>query len=170
MKLSDYITKKAALAAKTGEVQADDYVLAVDCATGEVPAEVGDYEVAAVHVENTGATISANTTDKNYLYEGATTLRSGARRNFSVAGQRFAGDGYQDYVCSHAVAFGVGAAVVRPYVYLNMATLKGERGNVTINVTNDGSGASGNMADFAVTMVSVGTPAEYAYSPISPAT
>lgn len=165
MKLSEFIKEKAAIAAKTGEVQADDYVLAVDCSTGELAAKVDDYEVAAVHVENTGATISANTTDKNYLYEGTTTLRSGARRNFSVAGQRFVGDGYQDYVCSHAIAFGAGAKVVRPYVYLNLATLKGESGKVTINVTNDGSGASGNMADFAVSMVSVGTPEAYIYTP-----
>lgn len=160
MKLSEFMTEKAALATKSGVMQADDYVLAVDCSeNGEGTVE--DYAVAAVHVENTGAAISANTTSKTYLYEGVMTMRSGARRTFSVTGQRFKGDTFQDFVCAHKIVYGSGNTVVRPYVYFCIGTGDGEQGKLTINVTNDGSSAAGNAADFAVSMESVGSPTAF---------
>lgn len=164
MKLSDFMAARAARAS-LGEQQADDYVLAVDCSENGNETDVGDYAIATVHTENLGAAVSANTTDKNYLYEGATTLRSSPRRNFTVAGQRFGGDDFQDFALSHDVVFGVGSAVVRSYVYFNCNSNKGEKGTLTINVTNDGGAASGNAADFSVAMASVGTPAEYTWVP-----
>lgn len=162
MKLSDFMAARAARAA-SGEQQADDYVLAIDCSENGTEPDVGDYAIATVHTENLGAAVSANTTDKNYLYEGATTLRSSPRRNFTVAGQRFSGDDFQDFALSHDVVFGVGNTVVRNYVYFNCNSKKGEKGTLMINVTNDGGAASGNTADFSVSMASVGAPAEYTW-------
>lgn len=162
MKLSTYMAARAARAA-SGEQQADDYVLAVDCTESGTEDEPGNYSIATVHTENLGAAVSANTTDKNYLYEGATTLRSSPRRNFTVAGQRYEGDDFQDFVLGHGVKFGVGSKVNRHYVYINANTKEGESGMLTINVTNDGGAASGNAADFSVSMASVGAPDEYSY-------
>ena len=41
---------------------------------------------------------------------------------------------------SHAIKYGTGQAVIKPYVYFNMLTGKGERGNISIAVEDDLSG------------------------------
>lgn len=162
MKLTDFMAERVKRAA-VGEVQADDYVLAVDCSESGTATTVGDYAIATVYVENMGAGISASTNDKNYLYEGAMSLRSAPKRSFSISGQRFAGDDFQDFVTSHKVKFGVGNAVQRKYVYFNVNDGKGEQGTLTINVTNDGGAASGNVADIGVELSVFGVPAEFTW-------
>lgn len=162
MKLSEFMAEVTRNASATGEVSANRMLLAVDCsASGD--AEVGEYAIAFVHVENVGAALSPKTTDKNYLYEGASTLKTDTQRTFAVTGQRFLGDAFQDFVCSHDIKFGVGSEVMRKYVYFNVDSGEGESGTATVVTKKDGSAASGNPTDIEVELLVVGAPAEYTY-------
>ena len=57
--------------------------------------------------------------------------------------------------------FRTGRAVTRLCTAL---TGKGEKGNITINVTSDGDGDANALAAFTVEASSVGIPEEYTYS------
>ncbi len=163
MKVSDFMAAVTRNASATGEIPADRMLLAVDCsATGD--GDVGDYDIAFVHVENVGASLSPKTTDKNYLYEGASTLKTDTQRTFNVTGQRYLGDGFQDFVCGHSIKFGVGGDVQRNYAYFNIDSGAGESGKVTIVTKKDGAAASGNPTDIEVDLLVAGTPAEYTYA------
>lgn len=162
MKLSEYMEAVAEIPA-TGERVGRQMVLAVDCGTGETATTVDDYAVIANHIENVGAALSGKTTEKEYIGEGASTLKTSTQRSFSVTGQLLRGDTFHDFINSHAVKYGVGAAVQRKYVYFDAGTKKGESGKVTIIVNKDGASAAGELADIDVSLSTVGTPDEYTY-------
>lgn len=164
MKLSEFMAAVVPNANAAGEITANRMMLAVDCSTTGNGTDPGDYEIAWVHTENLGAAINPKTADKSYLYEGESTIRTGAQRTFSITGQRYKGDAFQDFVCGHGVVFGTGNAVLRDYVYFNVDTGVGEKGKATISVKKDGAAASGNATDIEVDLYAVGTPAEYTYA------
>lgn len=163
MKVSEFMAAITQDASAVGEISANRMLLAVDCSEGG-STSVGDYEIAFVHIENLGASLSPKTTDKSYLYEGESTLKTGTQRTFSVTGQRYKGDAFQDYCCSHAIKYGVGNAVQRPYVYFNVDSGKGEKGVVSVVTKKDGASASGNPTDIEIDLMAIGTPEEYTYS------
>ncbi len=115
-------------------------------------------------MEQSGA-LSAQTEDSQYLRTGQVTIKTGTSRGFTVNGDRYNGDEFQDAILSHAIKFGTGQAVIKPYVYFNMLTGKGEKGNVSIVVGDDLSGAAGENASFSVTLTSTTKPSEYTYAP-----
>ena len=138
--------------------------MALDC-TAEGNAESPEaYDIASVHTDNYNAGIDSETDDKNYYYEGKISKKTSSQRTFQVTGDRIIGDAFQDFVCSHAVKFGKGSAVLRGYVYFCVLTGKGEKGLATIVVNNDGNGESGASGEIDVEIKSQGEPEEYTYS------
>lgn len=163
MKLSEYMAAITAAEA-TGEYVGRDMVFAMDCSEDGAAKDVGDYAIAGPHVEDMGATLTPASTDKSYIYEGDSTLKTSTKRSFSVTGQRLIGDAFQDFVTSFAIKYGKGSAVQRPYVYFHSGTKQGEKGVVTILVKKDGAGAASATADIEVELQSCAIPVEYTYA------
>ncbi|MCL1789866.1 MAG: hypothetical protein FWG40_00655 [Peptococcaceae bacterium] len=144
---------------------ADDMVFAVGFTEG---VGVGDYLVAQVGVSEASGKLSAQTQDSQYLRTGQVTTKTGTSRSFTVNGDRHCGDPFQDELLSHGIKYGTGQAVIKPYVYFNMLTGKGETGSISIAVENDLGGAAGDNASFTATLTSTVKPVEYEYAPGGP--
>ena len=167
MKLSELMAGVTLNPTFEGFVTNDDYVLALDC--GETPASdwSGDADFAVVQLGVAGLDSNLNpiTQDKVYLRAGQSTTKTGNQRSFSVSGDKYAGDEFQDFALSHNIKYGVGQKVVRKYVYFNIVSGKGEKGEVTIIVNSDGSGEAGNNAEFDIELRKSGAaPTEYEYT------
>lgn len=151
----------------TGFVTNDDFVLAVDC--GETPAtdftKAGSFAVVQLGVTGLDSNLNPITQDKTYIRAGQSTTKTGNQRSFSVTGDRYAGDTFQDFALSHDIKYGTGQTVVRKYVYFNIVTGKGESGDCCIIVNSDGSGEAGNSAEIDIELKKSGAaPAEYEYT------
>lgn len=162
MKLSEYMTAVAASVASTGERTGRQMVLALDCSR-DGAATVANYAVVANHIENHGASLNPKTVDKSYIGEGDSTLKMSTQRSFDITGQLLRGDEFHDFVCSHAIKFGVGSTVQRNYVYFDPGTGEGEKGVVTVIVNKDGAAAASDPADIDVRLASCGETEEYTY-------
>lgn len=163
MFLSDYMAVVAASVSASGERTGRQMVLAVDC-SAEGNADVANYAVVANHIENHGAALKPKTVDKSYIGEGDSTLKTSTQRTFSVTGQLLRGDDFHDFVTSHAIKYGVGTEIVRPYVYFDPGTGEGETGELAIIVNNDGAAAASDPADIDVLLAVAGRPDEYTYA------
>lgn len=153
-----------------GVVTNDDFVLAVDC--GETAAKdftsAADFAVVQLGVAGLDSNLNPITQDKTYIRAGQSTTKTGNQRSFSVTGDRYVGDEFQDFALSHDIKYGTGQAVVRKYVYFNIVTGKGESGECTIIVNSDGSGEAGNSAEIDIELRKSGSaPAEYSYSALA---
>lgn len=146
----------------TGEETADDFILGIQTETTQTSPE--NYTVCQVSVSEHSAALNASTSDKQYIRSGTNTLRTSVQRTFSVSGDRFAGDPFQNFVLSHKIRYGIGSDVKVTYVWFSVRTGKGEKGTAMINVTADASGGAGNDAGFACELRSTGRPEEYTYS------
>lgn len=167
MKLSELMANHTLNPDFTGFVTNDDWVLAVDC--GETAAAdftgVADFAVVQMGVAGLDSNLNPITQDKVYLRAGQSTQKTGNQRSFSVTGDRYVGDEFQDFALSHDVKYGTGNAVVRKYVYFNVITGKGEQGDACIIVNSDGSGEAGNSSEIDVELKKSGSaPAEFTYS------
>ena len=163
MLLKEYMEKVAAAEA-TGEYIGRDMVLAVDCTEEGNAASPADYAFVGVHIEDVGAALDPKSEDRSYVLEGDTTLKTSTQRTFTVSGDRYISDAFQDFCCSAAIKFGSGCAVQRNYVYFHSGTKTGEQGAVTILVSQDGSGSASDPAGFEVEMKSCGAPVAYTYT------
>lgn len=145
-----------------GFATADDMVLAVDFSgTAENPTQ---YIAAQEGItEQTGA-LSPESKDSTYIRTGKTSTKTSTARTFTVSGDRYLGDAFQDALLGHALKYGTGQNVIKPYIYFNRLTGKGEQGKVSIAIEDDLSGAAGENASFSATLTAVGTPTEYTYS------
>jgi hypothetical protein len=151
----------------TGFVTNDDWVLAVDC--GETAAtdfeSVGDFAVVQMGVAGLDSNLNPITNDKTYIRAGQSTSKTGNQRSFSVTGDRYIGDAFQDFALSHAIKYGTGQAVIRKYVYFNIVTGTGESGECVIIVNSDGSGEAGNSSEIDIELKKSGAqPAEYEWT------
>ena len=82
-----------------------------------------------------------------------------------MSGDRYVGDAAQDYCLSHAMKYGTGNAVVTNYLYFNILTGKGEKGQCSIIVNSDGSGNAGESSAVDIEFRKIGSnPTEYTYS------
>jgi len=166
MKLSELMTGRTPEPAFEGFSTADDMVLAIDFAgTATNP---NDYIVAQNGITEQSGSLSAQTQDATYLRTGQVTTKTGTSRSFTVNGDRYNGDAFQDDILAHNLKYGTGQAVVRSYVYFNLLTGKGEKGSISIAVEDDLSGAAGENASFSATLTSTVKPAEYTYTPATP--
>ena len=162
MKVSELMAGVTPSAEFAGAVTAADMVLAIDFSgEAETPA---DYIVADEGITEQSGALEAVTAESTYLRSGTSTTKTGTTRTFTVTGDRQAGDAFQDALLAHALKFGTGQKVIKPYVYFNMLTGKGEQGLISIAVEDDSSGAAGENAGWSATMTSRGTPTEYTYS------
>jgi hypothetical protein len=170
MLLSELMSKATLNPTFEGFVTNDDFVLAVDC--GETPAadftSAGDFAVVQLGVAGLDSSMNPITQDKTYIRAGQSTSKTGNQRSFSVTGDRYIGDAFQDFALSHAVKYGTGQNVVRKYVYFNIVTGKGESGECCIVVNSDGSGEAGNNAEIDIELKKSGAaPAEYSYTALA---
>lgn len=167
MKLSELMANVTVQADFTGFVTNDDWVLAVDCgATAATDfATAADFAVVQMGVAGLDSNMNPITVDKTYIRAGQSTAKTGNQRSFSVTGDRYVGDEFQDFALSHAIKYGTGQTVVRKYVYFNILTGKGESGEVVIIVNSDGSGEAGNNSEIDIELKKSGAqPAEYTYT------
>lgn len=150
-----------------GVVTNDDWVLAVDC--GETAAtdwsEADTFAVVQLGIAGLESAMNPITQDKTYLRAGQSTTKTGNQRTFSISGDRYIGDDFQDFALSHAVKYGTGQSVVRKYVYFNIVTGQGEQGEVSIIVNSDGSGEAGNSSEIDIELKKSGAAAtEYTWT------
>lgn len=149
-----------------GVVTNDDFVLAVDISTSDTPATgVDDYEVIQEGITSVDAQISTDTDEKTYIRQGKTTTKTSTQRTFSVNGDRMISAAFQDFAMSHAVKFGTGQDVIRPYAFFNIKNGKGEKGEASIIVNSDSSGDAGATAEIDVDIMATKTPEEFTYAP-----
>lgn len=170
MKLSALMANATLNPTFEGFVTNDDYILALDC--GETPAtdfsNAGDFAVVQMGVAGLDSNLNPITQDKTYIRAGQSTAKTGNQRSFSVTGDRYVGDEFQDFALSHDIKYGTGQTVIRKYVYFNIVTGKGEQGECCIIINSDGSGEAGNSAEIDIELKKSGSaPAEFDYSSIS---
>lgn len=167
MKLSELMAGVTVNPTFTGFVTNDDWVLAVDC--GETAAadftSASEFAVVQMGVAGLDSNLNPITQDKTYIRAGQSTAKTGNQRSFSVSGDRYIGDDFQDFALSHAIKYGTGQTVVRKYVYFNIITGKGESGDCVIIVNSDGSGEAGNSSEIDIELKKSGAqPVEYNWS------
>lgn len=167
MILSELMAKVTVNPTFTGFVTNDDWVLAVDC--GETAATdftgAGEFAVVQMGIAGLDSNMNPVTVDKTYIRAGQSTAKTGNQRSFSVTGDRYIGDAFQDFALSHAIKYGTGQTVVRKYVYFNIVTGKGESGECVIIVNSDGSGEAGNSSEIDIELKKSGAmPAEYEWT------
>lgn len=164
MTLSSLMTGKTPSASYAGFATNDDYVLAVDTGDGTTTTPDGSYAVVESGITKSEASVDAETKDNQYIRTGKKTTKTGTQRKFALEGDRSVGDAFQDFCLSNAVLFGVGSAVERKYIYFNQLTGIGERGTVTIVVSDTQAGDAGENATFKIDLTSTATPTSYTYS------
>lgn len=144
----------------------DDFVLAVDVSEDGDGADPKEYEVVQVGITSHAASVESQTQDTQYIRTGQTTTKTGAQRIFTITGDRFHGDKFQDFATSLKTMFGVGQSVIRKYVYFSMLTGKGEQGKASVVANEDQGGDAGSNASIAIEIKSVEKPTEYTFSAV----
>lgn len=169
MKLSELMAGRSPNPNFEGFVTNDDYVLAVDC-SADGKANILDYEVAQMGVSGLDAQLNPVTQDKQYIRAGQSTTKTGNQRSFKVGGDRYVGDGFQDFALSHAVKYGTGNAVIRGYAYFCTLNGKGEQGKASIIVNSDGSGEAGGNSEIDIELKKAGeAPTEFIFDAVDDA-
>lgn len=166
MTVAELMTGRTPSEAFRGYSTADDQVLAIDF-TGTAT-DVNEYIVAQVGITEASGSLEAQTQDSQYLRTGNVTTKTGTSRVFSVTGDRSHGDPFQDAILDHELKYGTGQSVIRPFAYFDRLTGTGEKGNVSITIEDDFSGAAGENASFSVSMSSTAIPDKYTYEPPTP--
>lgn len=166
MKLSELMNGHTPDTAFEGFVTADDMVLAIDVSANQ-KAEVGDYAVVQIGIEGVDPSLNSETKDAQYLRSGKSSTKTGTQRQFKVSGDMYIGDEAQDFMLSHKIKYGTGQTVIVNYVFFNMLTGKGEKGQATVAVNSDGSGNSGDNAGIDIQLSKVGdAPSEFTYGAV----
>lgn len=172
MKLAELMKEITPDPQYTGWVTNDDMVFAINIAADNKEAVTeSDYAVVQMGIEGLDAQLNPITVDKTYIRSGQSTQRTGTQRSFAVTGDRYIGDEAQDFILSHKMKYGTGNAVITDYVYFNLLTGKGEKGQVSVIINSDGSGNAGESSALDIEFKKVGAvPTEYTYAaPVTPA-
>ncbi|MFV0351429.1 MAG: phage tail tube protein [Oscillospiraceae bacterium] len=162
MKLSELMTGLTPNPDFEGIATADDFVLAVDFSG--TAAGPKDYIVAQEGITEHSAGLTAQSGESNYMRAGQQTTKTGTQRVLTLNGDVYIGDEFQDAILAHKLKYGTGNAVIKPYVYFNLLTGKGEKGKISIIVNNDASNGAGSNAGISATLTGRGVPEEYTYS------
>lgn len=161
MLLKDLMKDYTPNASYTGEVMADDYVLAIK--VGSTSEKVADYAVVQEHTKGVDSSLNSESNDKQYIRSGKSTTKKSTQRTFTITADRYEGDEAQDYMDS--VKHKTGSDVITDYVYFSLKTGKGEKGKISIAVNKDGGGNAGDNAGFSATLSKNGAaPTEYTYA------
>ena len=148
MLLKDLMKDYTPNASYTGEVMADDYVLAIKVSS--TSEKVADYAVVQEHTEGVDSSLNSESNDKQYIRAGKSTTKKSTQRTFTITADRYEGDEAQDYMDS--VKYKTGSDVITDYVYFSLKTGKGEKGKISIAVDKDGGGNAGDNAGFSATL------------------
>ena len=165
MKLNELMQGYSPDPSYEGWVTNDDWVIAVDTSATK-DGHPDDYTVVQMGIAGFDAQLNPVTQEKQYIRAGQSTQKTGTQRTFSVTGDRYIGDPFQDYAFSHGIKYGTGQKVVVPYVYFNVLNGRGEQGTVSIIDNTDSSGSAGESSSIDISLNKVGAmPEEYAYAP-----
>ena len=147
----------------TGVETTDNFILGIQTeATGQETPDL--YTVVQGRITEHSTAINNSSTDTAYIRTGTVTTKTGAQRQFTINGERFAGDPFQDFALSNKMLFATGQDAVVKYVWFSLRTGKGEQGQAVLIVSNDASNAANNPAGFSCQLNAVGKPKEYTYS------
>ena len=147
----------------TGVETTDNFILGIQTeATGQETPDL--YTVVQEHITEHSAAINNSSTDTAYIRTGTVTTKTGAQRQITINGERFAGDPFQDFALSNKMLFATGKDAEVKYVWFSLRTGKGEQGQAVLIVSNDASNAANNPAGFSCQLNAVGKPKEYTYS------
>lgn len=162
MKLSALMAGYTPSAEFAGVATNDDFVLAIDISEGgtEQPA---NYVVVQSGISAVDAQLSPETDEKTYIRAGKVTNKVATQRTFNLGGDRMFGDEFQDFVLSHAIKFGTGQKVIKPYVFFSLLTGAGEKGTASIIVNSDGSGDAGASAEIDIDIMATAAPEAYTW-------
>jgi len=162
MTLSELMASYTPDPSYTGIVNTDDFVLAIDpdpTAT-EATAESA-YVVVEKGIEGQDAQLNGETSDKKYLRAGTSTIKTGKQRTFSISGDRYIGDPAQDYLIGTKHLHGNDC--ITNYVFFDVKTGKGEKGQVSVIVNTDEGGTAGSPATIAIDLKQYGSLTNEAY-------
>ena len=162
MKLTELMQGKTPNPDFEGFSTADDMVLAIGFSGAET--DPNQYIVAQEGITEQSGALEAQTQDSQYLRTGKVTIKVGTSRSFTVSGDRYNKDEFQDALLAYGLKYGTGQEVIKPYVYFNILTGKGEKGMISIAVESDLSGAAGENASFSAKLTSTRKPEEYTYT------
>lgn len=144
----------------TGELMADDFVLAIK--VSDISDKIDDYAVVQEHISGVDSALNSENTDKQYIRGGKSSSKKSTQRTFTVTGDRFVGDEAQDFLDKKKYKNGADACT--SYVYFNLKNGKGEKGIVSIAVDKDGGGNSGDNAGISIKLSKNGAlPEDYTY-------
>lgn len=165
MKLSELMAGKTPSTDYEGFVTNDDMVLAVNIGGSASANNPDEYVVVQMGISGLDSNMNPVTQDKQYIRAGQSTTKTGTQRTFTISGDRYIGDEFQDYAMSREVMYGVGNAVVADYVYFCILNGKGEKGQCSIIVNSDASGSAGESAGVDIELRKIGSePADYTYT------
>lgn len=164
MKVSELMAKYTPNKDFEGFVTNDDFLLAVDVSTTQ-DAAIGEYAVVQMGIEGLDSSMNATTMDKQYIRAGQSTTKTGTQRTFTVSGDRYVGDAFQDFALSHEIKYGTGQTVNVKYVYFCLKNGIGEKGTIAIIVNSDAAGNSGDNATISIDLRKSGAmPDKFDYS------
>ena len=150
-----------------GIATADDMVFGIDFAS--IPTDDPlTYLVAQLGISEVSGALSGQTQSATYLRAGEVTTKTGTSKAFTLSGDRYRMDDFQEAILAHDLKWGRGVSVVKPYVYFDMLTGKGERGKVAITIEGDFANGAGSNGGISGTLNVQGTPTEYTYTPPTP--
>ncbi len=161
MKISELMADATPSVSFEGVTTADDFVLAIDFS--ETATSTADYVVAQEGMTELSGELETLTQESQYLRGGKQTVKTGTQRTFTLTGERYIGDEFQDALMAHSMKYGTGQSVIKPYIYFNILTGIGEKGTVSIAVESDPSGAAGENAGISAVLTARGTPSVYTY-------
>lgn len=162
MKLSVLMAGYTPSAEFAGVATNDDFVLAIDISEGGA-GEPANYVVVQSGISAVDAQLSPETDEKTYIRAGKVTNKTATQRTFNLSGDRMFGDEFQDFVLSHAIKFGTGQKVIKPYVFFSLLTGAGEKGTASIIVNSDGSGDAGASAEIDIDIMATAAPEAYTW-------
>lgn len=163
MKISELMAGYTPSSTFEGFVTNDDWVLAVDTASTK-DSEFGDYKVVQMGIEGLDSQMNPTTMDKQYIRAGQSTTKTGTQRVFSVSGDRYIGDDFQDWAFSHDIKYGTGETVNVPFIYFNVRNGEGEKGMLAVIVNSDAAGNAGDNSTISIDLRKCGAqPTEYTY-------
>lgn len=145
-----------------GIIQAEDYVLAVSFA--ERGAHPDTFLVAQEGITEHAGSLNPESSDSRYMRSGKSSSKTGNQRKFSVSGDRFAGDPFQEEMHDHAMKYGTGSTVQKEYVHFCLLTGKGEKGICSILMEEDAAGSAGANSSFKATLSTSKNPDKYLYA------
>lgn len=176
MKLSELMKGYEPQKEYKGAVTNDDWVLAVDVSEDQTPltddnmneetvaTTVANYAVVGDYIESIDSNMNPSTTDKQYIRSGMSTTKTGTQRTFTISGDRYIGDDFQDFALSNKIKYGTGNAVIVNYVYFSLLNGAGEYGQISVIVNGDASGSAGENSTIDIELRKYGSnPKEFTY-------